>query len=72
VVVTDVGKDSPAAEKGIKAGDVIVEVGQEEVTTPAEVADKVKKVQDAKRKSVLLLVQSGEDLRFIALRLGAG
>jgi serine protease Do len=72
VVVTDVVKDSPAAEKGIKPGDVIVEVAQEEVASPADVADKVKKIQDGKRKSVLLLIQSGEDLRFVALRLDVG
>ncbi|MSP51066.1 MAG: DegQ family serine endoprotease [Alphaproteobacteria bacterium] len=72
VVVTEVNKDTPAAEKGLKPGDIIVEVGQEEVGAPAEVADKVKKIQDAKRKSVLLLVQSGDDLRFIALRLEGG
>tara|TARA_B100000686_G_C16535373_1_gene834534 strand:- start:168 stop:962 length:795 start_codon:yes stop_codon:yes gene_type:complete len=69
VVVMEVTDGSPAAEKGIRAGDVIVEVSQEEVGSPAEVVDKVRKVQDSNRKSVLLLVQSGEDLRFVALRL---
>ena len=69
VVVTAVADESPAAEKGIGAGDVIVEVSQEEVGTPSEVIGKVRKVQDSNRKSVLLLVQSGDDLRFVALRL---
>ncbi len=69
VVVMEVTDGSPAAEKGIRAGDVIVEVSQEEVGSPAEVVEKVRKVQDSNRKSVLLLVQSGEDLRFVALRL---
>ena len=69
VVVTAVAADSSAAEKGIREGDVIVEVSQEEVATPGEVIEKVRKVQDSNRKSVLLLVQSGENLRFVALRL---
>ena len=69
VVVTAVTDESPAAEKGIRPGDVIVEVSQEEVGSPGEVIEKVRKVQDSNRKSVLLLVQSGEDLRFVALRL---
>ena len=69
VLITGVAEGSPAAEKGIRAGDVIVEVSQEEVRSPGEVVDKVRKVQDSNRKSVLLLVQSGEDLRFVALRL---
>ena len=69
VLITGVAEGSPAAEKGIRAGDVIVEVSQEEVRSPGEVVDKVRKVQDSNRKSVLLLVQSGEDLRFVALWL---
>jgi serine protease Do len=69
VVVTAVAADSSAAEKGIREGDVIVEVSQEEVATPGEVIEKVRKVQDSNRKSVLLLVQSGENLRFVAVRL---
>ena len=69
VVVTEVAQGSAAAEKGIRAGDVIVEVSQEEVASPAEVVDRVRAVQDSERRSVLLLVQSGEDLRFVALRL---
>ena len=44
VVVTAVAADSPAAEKGIRAGNVIAEVSQEEVGTPSDVVDKVRKV----------------------------
>lgn len=69
VVVTDVDDGGSAAEKGLRAGDVIIEVSQEEVKTPEEVAEKVAKVQEDDRKSVLLLVKRGEDLRFVALRL---
>jgi serine protease Do len=69
VVVTKVETDSAAAEKGIRPGDIIVEVGQEEVSSPDEVVDKVTAVQESKRKSVLILLQRAEDLRFVALRL---
>jgi serine protease Do len=69
VVVTDVSGTSPAAEKGIKPGDIIVEVSQEEVKTPADVAAKIKAARDAKRKSVLLLVDQKGDLRFVAVRI---
>ncbi|MDR6288567.1 DegQ family serine endoprotease [Inquilinus sp. 2KB_12] len=72
VVVTAVTGGSPAGEKGLKAGDVIVEVGQAEVANPADVAKKVKEARDGGRKSVLLLVQSGADLRFVALPVGQG
>jgi serine protease Do len=70
VVVTDVDANGSAAEKGIRPGDVIVEVGQEEVKTPADFAAKVKKAQDAKRRSVLLLVERQGEMRFVALRIG--
>ncbi|MGO1078026.1 DegQ family serine endoprotease [Inquilinus sp. CA228] len=72
VVVTAVTGGSPAAEKGLKPGDVIVEVGQTEVAAPADVAKKVTEARDGGRKSVLLLVESGGDLRFVALPVGPG
>jgi serine protease Do len=69
VLITEVEDDGAAAEKGLRPGDLIVEVSQEEVSSPAEVAEKVAKVKEAGRKSVLLLVRRGADLRFVALRL---
>lgn len=69
VVVTDVKGDSFAAEKGIRPGDVIIEVAQDKVTTPAQVADKVKAEKDAGKKSVLLLLSRAGDLRFVAIRV---
>jgi serine protease Do len=70
VVVTEVAAGSPAEEKGIRAGDVIVEVGQEPVSTPADVEARVAEAQEAGRNSVLFLVQSGGDLRFVPLAVG--
>ena len=69
VVVTEVDGASAAAQKGIRPGDVIVEVAQEEVTSPDQVVEKVREVRNSKRKSVLILLQRAEDLRFVALRL---
>ena len=69
VLVTDVLGAGPAAEKGVRPGDLIVEVGQEEVASPADVERKVKEARDAGRKSVLLLVQGQNGLRFVAIRL---
>ncbi len=69
VVVTEVAANSPAAEKGIRPGDVIVEVAQEAVATPADVRGAVAKAKEEQRKSVLMLVQSGENLRFVAVKI---
>ena len=70
VVVTEVETDGPAAEKGIEMGDVVVEVAQEPVTDPAEVAARVEEARGRGRSSILVLVQSGADLRFVPLSLG--
>ena len=69
VVVTEIADDSIAARKGLRLGDVIVEVGQEEVSAPGDVARKVAKAKEEGRKSVLLLLDRKGDLRFVALRV---
>ena len=70
VVITEVEANSPAAEKRIQAGDVIVEVSQEKVFSPDAVSEAVKKLKQAGRKSALLLL-AGKDgeLRFVAVRI---
>ncbi len=72
VVITDVKGDSGAAEKGLRKGDVIVEVNQEKVSTPDAVAAKIKDAAQNGRRSVLLLINRDGDLRFVALRIDAG
>ena len=69
VVITKVAANSPAAEKQLQAGDIILEVDQKPVTTPQEVTDIVAKLQQAKKRSVLLFVERQGDPRFAALRL---
>ncbi len=68
VVITEVSEGSTAGEENLRPGDVIVEVGQEEVNSPPEVAAKVNQAKDEDKKSVLLLIDRKGDLRFVALR----
>ena len=72
VLVTEVDENSPAAEKGIQAGDVIVEVSQEEVSLPAHVQSRVQAAKESGRRSVLLLIGRDGDLRFVAVRVNEG
>jgi serine protease Do len=68
VVVTEVDPASPAAEKGIKAGDVIVEVAQEPVASIDDIAKGVDKVKKTGAKQILLRLEAGQgDMRFVAL-----
>jgi len=69
VVVTDVAPGSAAAERGLQPGEVIVEVGQEEVSSVEEVVTSIREARDAGRRSVLLLVEREGDMRFIALNI---
>ncbi|HEX6016341.1 MAG TPA: DegQ family serine endoprotease [Geminicoccaceae bacterium] len=68
VVVTEVSDGSAAAQESLRPGDLIVEVGQEEVGSPPEVTAKVNQAQQEGKKSILLLIDRQGDLRFVALR----
>jgi serine protease Do len=68
VIVLEVDPASPAAEKGVKVGDVIVEVAQEAVSSLDDIAKSVDKVKKTGRKAVLLRLEDGKgDLRFVAV-----
>ncbi|QFU07459.1 putative periplasmic serine endoprotease DegP-like precursor [Rhodobacteraceae bacterium THAF1] len=69
LAVTDVAQDSEAYEKGVRAGDVIAEAGQEQVTGAADLQDRIEAAQDAGRRSILLLIRREGDPRFLALPL---
>jgi len=69
VLVTEVSGDGPAADKGIRPGDIIVEVSQEEIASPSQIKAKVAEAQEQGRRSILLLVEREGDLRFVAVRI---
>jgi len=68
VLITGVDGTSDAAEKRLSAGDVIVEVAQEAVSSAADIKKRVEQLKKDGKKSVLLLVSNGDgELRFVAL-----
>ncbi|MBL8590218.1 MAG: DegQ family serine endoprotease [Methylobacteriaceae bacterium] len=70
VVVTQVDPASSAGEKRIQAGDVIMEVNQEAVANPADVARRVETAKSGGKKNVLLLVANAQgDTRFVAVAI---
>ncbi|MCB1528510.1 MAG: Do family serine endopeptidase [Hyphomicrobiaceae bacterium] len=69
VAIAEVDSESDAAQKGLKAGDVILEVQGEEVKSANDVIAGVKKARDLGRRAVLLHVRSGQQKRFVALQL---
>lgn len=72
VVITEVSPDSTAADRGLKPGDVVVEVQQGEVSTPADVQKRVAAVRNENRKSVLMLIQRQDGLQWVPLPLTGG
>jgi serine protease Do len=69
VAIAEVDPSSDAAEKGLKPGDVILEVSGQVVSTPDDVVTGIKKAQDLKRTAVLLHVKSAGQKRFVAVQL---
>ncbi|MBZ9653124.1 DegQ family serine endoprotease [Phyllobacterium lublinensis] len=70
VLITEVQNDSIAANKRIQAGDVIVDIAQETVSTPGDVAARIEKLRDEGRKNALLMLASKTgELRFVTLQM---
>ena len=68
VVVLGVEPDGDADRKGVKPGDVIVEMEHTAVATPEAVRKLVDESKRARKTSALLLIERGEDRRFVVLR----
>ncbi|PWC33233.1 DegQ family serine endoprotease [Azospirillum sp. TSO35-2] len=69
LVVTEVDQDSAASRRGLDLGDVIVEAGQEPVATPADLESRIAQARQQGRKTLLMLVSRGGDLRYVPLPL---
>jgi serine protease Do len=70
VVISDVDPGSAAAEKGLKTGDVIVEIAQDFVSNPQAVADKLQELIDEGRRNAYMMIASPNgDLRLVAVPL---
>jgi serine protease Do len=70
VAVVDVADGSPAAAKGIQAGDVIVSIGKDPVNEPREFNEKIEAAKKAGRRNVLLRVERDGTAQFVAVPTG--
>ncbi len=75
VVITDLDPNSDAAGKGLKVGDVILQVGGKDVSKPADVSEGIKTAMampnnKGKHKvNVIFRIKSGDRTAFVALAL---
>ncbi|WP_428673422.1 Do family serine endopeptidase [Roseibium sp.] len=67
VVIAEIDPDSPAAEKRLSEGDVILEVAGMKVNEPSDVLKALEKAEKDGRKAVLFRVESNNTTRFVAL-----
>ena len=70
VAVTSVDPNGPAAEHGIKTGDVILEVAGQAVSKPEDVRQQLANLQKDGKRTLLMRVKSGDTTTFVAVRLG--
>jgi serine protease Do len=72
VVITEVPQNSPGAAQGLRAGDLVVAVGHEAVTSLEEVQQKVAGAKKNGHKNALVRVEREGNTRFIALPFETG
>ena len=71
VVVVAVKPGSPAAEKGLRRGDVLTKAGGKTLSSPVDLTERLDQARKDGRKSVLALVKRGDGQRFVAIPVGA-
>ncbi len=69
VTVTDVDPNSQAAERGIQPGDVILAVGDTEVSSPDEIEEAIAAARDEGMRAVLFRIRSGDSTQFVPMTL---
>jgi serine protease Do len=70
IVILGIENSSPAADKRLNPGDVIVEIAQEAVSSADEFQSKIDRLKKDGRRTALLLVAGADgELRFVALSL---
>ena len=67
VVVAEVDPDGAAADKGLKQGDVILEVAGKLVNRPADVVEAIDAAKSGGKKSVLVRVKSNDGEHYLTL-----
>jgi serine protease Do len=68
VLILDVPANSAAREKGIQKGDVIVEIAQDFMESPEDVAEKIQELKkDDRRNAYLMIANQKGELRLVAV-----
>ena len=72
VAITEVDPNGLAAEKGLAAGDIILDVSSNPVSTPADVRNAIIRAQESGKQDILMRVKTRDDrIQFVALPIPA-
>ncbi|MEP5758310.1 MAG: Do family serine endopeptidase [Litoreibacter sp.] len=69
LVVKGVDEESNAYEKGLRAGDLITEAGQQKIADVEDLEARIENAKEAGRASLLMLIRREGEPRFVALSL---
>jgi serine protease Do len=72
VVIAGIERGSPASDKNLRRGDVVLSVNGTDIKSVDDVSDAVAEAISSERKAVLLQVESQNRNRFVALPLDLG
>ena len=72
VVVVAVQPDGPAADRGFKVGDVILQVGGKSVTNASDVRNALNEANAQGKRDVLMRVKSADATKFVTIPLSQG
>jgi serine protease Do len=72
VAVVGVDPDGPAAERGFRTGDVILDVGGKAVANAGDVRKAMTQARDTGKHDMLMRVKTAQATRFIAVPVGRG
>ncbi len=68
LVITEIAPGSPASEKRLRPGEILVEINQEQVKQPIDASNRIEALKTDGKKSALLLVANAQgEVRFVAL-----
>ncbi len=68
VLIASVERNSPAGTKGLRRGDVIVEITQEAVTSVDEAISRIEELKEKGRKSILLKIIRQGNTAFVTVK----
>ena len=68
MAITDVDPNGIAAAKGLTAGDIILDVSNDPVRTPADVHNAISRAQDSGKRDIVMRVRTRDrGIQFMAL-----